>query len=288
MRKIVVLFTFILALAVAGNAQTSKKHKPSAAVRTQSSQSTTSKPAATPAKTGATALDTSTTPATTEAPAANLSGPVYEDEKQPLPPAKITAAKTVAPTPSELPTGTAIRMKLDMPLSSRENREGDAFSGRVTEAVTVRGRTIIPVGASISGRLTRVSDPRRFSGTGSMRLMPENVILPNGKSYAINASMVDTSIPKKLKVDDEGRIKAKGFSAGDKIEMITGSGAGAVIGTIAGGGKGFLIGTMIGGGAAAVHWMSKKHPVEVPAGTELIMEINRPITVATASLTAGE
>lgn len=285
MRKTVVLFTFILALAVAGSGQTTKKHKPSAAVHTKSAQSTPSKTSAAPS---ATATQTTATPASTNAPAANLTGPVYEDEKQPLPAAKIIPTKTVTPTPSELPTGTAIRMKLETPLSSRENREGDAFNGRVTEPVAVRGRTVIPVGASITGRLLRVSDPRRFSGTGSMRLMPESVILPNGKAYAINASMVDTSTPKKLTVDDEGRIKSKGFSANDKIEMITGSGAGAIIGTIAGGGKGFLIGTMIGGGAAAVHWMSKKHPVEVPAGTELIMEINRPMTVATASLNAGE
>lgn len=288
MRKTVVLFTLVLVVVLTGNAQTSKKHKPSAAVRPKSNQATTSRTtAATPAKAAVPASQATETPSGAAAHATSVNGPVYEDEKQPIPTARTTTAKLV-PTPSELPIGTAIRMKLETPLSSRENREGDAFSGRVTEAVTVRGRTVIPAGASVTGRLARVSDPRRFSGSGSMRLMPESVMLPNGKAYAINASMVDTSTPKKLTVDDEGRIKSKSISPGDKIEMITGSGAGAIIGTIAGGGKGFLIGTMIGGGAAAVHWMSKKHPVEVPVGTELIMEINRPMLVATASLNAGE
>jgi hypothetical protein len=45
---------------------------------------------------------------------------------------------------------------------------------------------------------------------------------------------------------------------------------------------------MIGGGAAVVHWLTKRHPVDVPAGTELIMEISRPMTVSSTPLTAGE
>ena len=289
MRKTVVLITLALAVVLSGNAQTSKKHKPSAAVRTTSSQkSMTSKPAAAPAKATATAEDTTAVPPTIAAPATNLNGPVYEDEKQPVPTAKIASAKTTTPTPSELPTGTAIRMRLETPLSSRQNREGDAFSGRVTQPVTVHGRTVIPVGASITGRLLRVSDPRRIAGSGSMRLMPESVMLPNGKAYAINAAMVDTSTPQKLTVDDEGRIKSKGIGSGDKVEMIAGTGTGAIIGTIAAGGKGFLVGSMIGGGVTVVHWLTKRHPVDVPAGTELIMEISRPMMIASAATNAGE
>jgi hypothetical protein len=179
-------------------------------------------------------------------------------------------------------------MKLETPLSSHQNREGDGFSGRVTEPVIVNGRTIIPVGSSITGRLLRVSDPRRIGGSGSMHLLPESVMLPNGQSFLINASMVDTSTPSRLTVDDEGRIKSKGINSGDKVEMVAGTGTGAIIGTIAGGGKGFLIGSMIGGGATVVHWLTKRHPVDVPAGTELIMEINRPMTVASTPMTAGE
>jgi hypothetical protein len=179
-------------------------------------------------------------------------------------------------------------MKLETALSSRQSKEGDGFSGRVTEPVIVGGRTVIPVGSSITGRLLRVSDPRRIGGSGSMHLLPESVMLPNGKSFLINANMVDTSTPSTLTVDDEGRIKAKGINSGDKVEMVAGTGTGAIIGTIAGGGKGLLIGSMIGGGATVVHWLTKRHPVDVPSGTELIMEINRPMTVSSSPMNAGE
>jgi hypothetical protein len=261
----IVLLAIALAASLIGNAQTAKKHKPSAAVRSNSSQ-------------GSKATPTTST--------ATTNGPVYEDERQPVP-TTMTKASVKSP-PDDLPTGTAIRMKLETPLSSRQSKEGDAFSGRVTEPVIVNGKTVIPVGSSITGRLLRVSDPRRIGGSGSMHLLPESVMLPNGKSFLINASMVDTSTPSKLTVDDEGRIKSKGINSGDKVEMVAGTGTGAIIGTIAGGGKGFLIGSVIGGGATVVHWLTKRHPVDVPAGTELIMEINRPMTVSSTPLTAGE
>lgn len=265
MRKTIVLLAFALAASLVGNAQTPKKHKPSAAVRSTSPQSSTATP-----------TNSTATP----------NGPVYEDEKQP---ARSPVTRTsVKSSPADLPTGTAIRMRLETALSSLRSKEGDGFSGRVTEPVTVNGRTVIPVGSSITGRLLRVSDPRRIGGSGSMHLLPESVMLPNGKNFLINASVVDTSTPSKLTVDDEGRIKSKGINSGDKVEMVAGTGTGAIIGTIAGGGKGLLIGSMIGGGATVVHWLTKRHPVDVPAGTELIMEINRPMTVSTTPMNAGE
>ena len=293
MKRTIVVLVLLLATTLVVDAQSKSKHKPSAAVHKTSqtaagtSSSTTPKPRATTTPGVATPDSGTTAPSVEE----NLpsSGPLYPDEKGPLPsPAPRVAARTAALTPSDLPAGTAIRMKLQSSLSSRSNREGDAFSGRVTEAVIVRGTTVIPVGASITGRLLRVSDPRRIAGTGSLRLRPERVMLPTGESYAISASMVDTSTPKKLTVDDEGRIKARGFNGGDKTEMIAGTGTGAIAGTIIAGGKGTLVGSMVVGGATVVHWLTKRHPVDVPAGTELIMEISHPMTVSSTPLQAGE
>ena len=297
MRKIIVLLMLLLAASIAISAQTKHKRKPSAAVRKHStaSSATTShktvKPAAQPATASNTNATTPAAPAAESfsAPDTSKNGAIYADEKGPLPVAPKTVTKKDAGlSPSDLPTGTAIRMKLQTPLSTQSSHEGDAFSGRVTEPVVIHGRTVIPVGASVTGRVLRVTDPRRIAGTGSLHMMPESVMLPNGQSYAINASMVDTSTPKKLTVDDEGRIKAKGVSSGDKAEMVAGTGVGAIVGTISAGGKGLLFGSMIGGGATVVHWLTKRHPVEVPAGTELIMEVSRPMTVSSEPIIAGE
>lgn len=295
MRKFIAPMVLLLTVSLTVSAQPQSKHKPSAAVQKRSHKTPTStstsaaRPgvATTPKPETIDSSATSSTPPVKE-PLPN-NGPLYPDERGPLPaPALKSAAKTAGPTPSDLSAGTAIRMKLHSSLSSRSNCEGDAFGGVVTEPVVVRGTTVIPAGASISGHLLRVSDPRRITGTGSLRLRPESVTLPNGQSYAISASMVDTSTPKKLTVDDEGRIKARGFNGGDKTEMIAGTGAGAIAGTIIAGGKGTLFGSMIVGGATVVHWLTKRHPVDVPAGTELIMEINHPMTVSSTPLLAGK
>jgi hypothetical protein len=128
------------------------------------------------------------------------------------------------------------------------------------------------VGSEIAGRLLRVSNPRHIAGTGFAAPAA-------GKRHAARRST-----PARLTVDDEGRIKAKGVSSGDKVAMIAGTGTGAIVGTIAAGGKGLLC--MIGGGATLVHWLTKRH-MEVPAGTELIMEISRPMTVISTPMSAG-
>src|SRR5436189_935629 len=61
----------------------------------------------------------------------------------------------------QLPTGTAVKMRLVEAVSSDGNKAGDSFSGRVSEAVMLDGRTVIPVGATIEGKVMRVSSPRR-------------------------------------------------------------------------------------------------------------------------------
>jgi len=254
MKKIVALLALALAASILGTAQTSNRQKPSPSV----------------------VRDTATRPTPAVAPS------------YPATQAKATQCAKLTDDNADLPTGTAIKMKLETALSSRESKEGDGFSGRVTEDVVVNGKTIIPVGASVSGRLLRVSDPRRIGGVGSIQMLPEAVMLPNGKSFAINASLVDTSLPSYLKVDEEGRVKGEGISKGDKVEMAGGTGTGMIVGAIAGGGKGLLVGGMVGGGATVVHWLTKRHSVDIPAGTELIMEVSRPMNVSTAPMSAGE
>ena len=50
-----------------------------------------------------------------------------------------------------LPTGTAVKMKLETTLATFSSKAGDPFSARVTEPVVVDGKTVIPVGATVEG-----------------------------------------------------------------------------------------------------------------------------------------
>src|SRR5579862_4528721 len=79
-----------------------------------------------------------------------------------------------------LPTGTSVKMKLETTLATFSSKAGDPFSARVTEAVVVDGRTVIPIGATVEGRVTKSDGPRRIAGKPTIAIFPENLILPNG------------------------------------------------------------------------------------------------------------
>ncbi len=62
-----------------------------------------------------------------------------------------------------------------------------------------------------------------------------------------------------------------------------GTGGGMLIGGLAGGGKGLLIGGVIGASVTVAHWLGKHRSAMLPAGTELVMELNRPMTMTATS-----
>ncbi|PYP90077.1 MAG: hypothetical protein DMG65_12370 [Candidatus Angelobacter sp. Gp1-AA117] len=206
-------------------------------------------------------------PATTDAPATTAAQP-----------AKTEAQAKPAAIPA-LPVGTAIRLKLETPLYSGSTKPNSEFYGRVTEDIKLNDKVIIPVGSSLQGHVMQVSNPRRFKGKPMIQLKPESVTLPNGQKYIISAAVVDTNKINGTDVDDEGRIKGPGHTDRDPMEIGIGTGAGAVIGAIAGGARGSLIGAGIGAGGTLVHWLTKHNYAYLPAGSEIIFELSRPMTV---------
>jgi hypothetical protein len=184
-----------------------------------------------------------------------------------------------------LPAGTAIRMKTSNTITTL-NRRGDRFSGSVTEPVLYQGRVIIPVGSTVQGNVLRTSSPRRIKGKPMIDLHPESVTLPSGESYLISATVVDTGNPKVLDVDEEGQIKGPGHSSNDLVIGGIGTGFGAGVGALAGGPEGALIGAGVGATASTVRWLMNRNELTIPSGTELILELNRPMS--TASRTAAQ
>jgi hypothetical protein len=192
---------------------------------------------------------------------------------------KATMTVNVAPMPA-LPMGTAVKMKLETILSTVANKPGDPFAGRVTEDVAMNGKIVIPVGSSIQGKVTRVNAERRYKGKPSLELHPEQVTTPNGDKYTLNAVVVDTDKASKTKVDDEGHIKGEGIDGRDKMEMAAGAGAGAGLGALmTHSGKGALVGGIVGGTSAVIYWLSKHKHATLQPGTEIVMELSRPMTL---------
>ena len=182
-----------------------------------------------------------------------------------------------------LPAGTAVKMKLEIPISTKTSRVGDTFAGRATEPVLLNGKTVIPVGAAITGQIVKLTEPRRIKGRPTIELRPDSITMPNGEKYDFHATVVDTDPSTKTSVNDEGQIKGKGRDGKDVRNIVIGTGAGVGVGAIAGGAKGAFIGGAIGAGVTVAHWLSKHKSAELPAGSEIVMELNRPMSLSATS-----
>lgn len=181
-----------------------------------------------------------------------------------------------------LPAGTSIKVKLETTLTTSASKTGDAFSGRVTEAVLLDGKTVIPVGATVEGRVTQVSSPRRIAGKATIGIFPESLVMPNGDHFMLNAMLVDTGLRHGTDVNDEGQFKGKGHDGKDLTQIGMGTGGGMLAGGLIAGAKGMLIGGAIGATATVTHWLTKRRSTELPAGTELVMELSRPLEMKAA------
>jgi len=182
-----------------------------------------------------------------------------------------------------LPAGTALKVKLETNLATYSSKQGDPFSGRVTEAVQLDGKEVVPIGATVQGRVTRVDEPRRYTGRPTIGIFPEVLIMPNGERFMLNATLVDTSVRNGTDVNSEGQFKGKGHNGGDLTEVGMATGGGMLIGGVAGGGKGLVIGGAVGATVAVAHWLGKKNSATLPAGTDLVMELSRPMDMSAAT-----
>jgi len=182
-----------------------------------------------------------------------------------------------------LPAGTPVKVKLETTLATFTSKAGDRFSGRVMETVVANGKEVIPVGATVQGRVTKVNEPRRIAGKPTIGIIPDTVVLPNGEKYALSAAMVDTNLRGGTDVNEEGQFKGAGHDGKDLAEVGLGTGGGMLIGGMAGGGEGLLIGGAIGASATVAHWLSKHRSGVMPAGTELQLELTRPMTMSVVS-----
>lgn len=204
-----------------------------------------------------------------------------------LPCILLMAAMATAQISAPVPAGTALMVKLETTLATFSNKPGDPFQGRLTQAVVVDGKTVIPAGATVEGRVTKVDEPRRIAGKPTIGIAPEALLLPGGERVSLYATLVDTDI-KGTDVNQEGEFKGSGHDRRDEMEAGGGTAGGMLIGGLIGGPPGVLIGGVVGAGSTGAHWLSKHHSATMPAGTTLTIELNRPLTMTPAVASPGQ
>jgi hypothetical protein len=199
----------------------------------------------------------------------------------------LAAATVMAQTSASVPSGTALMVKLQTTLATFSNKVGDPFQGRLDQPVVLNGQTLLPAGTIVEGRITKVSEPRRIAGKATLGILPEAVILPTGERYFLDATLIDTNIGSGTDVNDEGQFKGSGHDRRDQLEVGGGAAGGMLIGGLVGGPPGILIGGAVGAGSTTAHWLTKHHSAVLPAGTELTLELNRPLSMTPPVVASG-
>src|ERR1700691_2534890 len=202
--------------------------------------------------------------------------------------ASLTLIASFAWAQTALPPGTAVKMKLETTLATFSSKAGDPFSARVTEPVVMEGKTVIPIGTTVEGRVTKTSEPRRIAGKPTIAIFPETMVLPNGDKFLLNATLVNTNAGRGTDVNPEGQFKGDGHDGKDLAEIGLGTGGGMLVGGLAGGGKGILISGAVGATVTVAHWLGKHRSAMLPAGTEMVMELNRPMMMSVAAPSNGQ
>jgi hypothetical protein len=179
-----------------------------------------------------------------------------------------------------LPAATVLRVKLTQNISTASARVGQRFQAALSQPVEAEGQVFLPAGSLIDCRVDRAQGVRRFHGKPLLAIKAIGVHLPDGNLLAFNATVVDTSNPHHLNVDEGGRVRGADSNPMNKVESVALGGSGAVAGIIMAGPQGMLIGAGTGVAIAAGHILVKHRELTLTAGTELIFELDAPATYA--------
>jgi hypothetical protein len=182
-----------------------------------------------------------------------------------------TASNTASAAPAQIvvPAGTEMTVTVDQKLSSKTSEAGQSFMATVAQPVTVEGRTAIPKGSSVSGKVLRAKAKGKIKGEGELAITLTSVTI-RGKNYPLAVGSLDST------------IKGKG----KRTAVTTGGGAagGALIGGLAGGGKGAGIGALVGaaGGLVGGAFTGNKQ-IEIAPETPLTFTLSKSLSVPARS-----
>jgi hypothetical protein len=157
-----------------------------------------------------------------------------------------------------IPTGTAVEARLESSLDTATSSVGDMVLARVAKPVRVGGKTIIPEGSGLNGRVETIASATE-AAEGRVRIVFREIQFPDGRRYP-------TWITKSFSASPPNRKLRYALYVG------LGAGAGSLIGGRTARVSGILGGTLVGFLIAANSGDSNRPDLKLRPGRRLQLQ----------------
>jgi type IV secretion system protein VirB10 len=181
-------------------------------------------------------------------------------------------------------TGTHILLSMINSVSTRQAQVGDKIYLETAFPIFVNGKTVIPQGSWVTGRVTEVKRPGHVKGKGELQIHFDSLTLRNGVSRNFNSDLgaLDASQNQTLNHEQSKVISESGKKT-DTVAVVGATTAGTVIGSGIGAASGHAgMGAGVGAGAGAAAGLlgtllSRGPEAMLPKGSTVEMVLDRPL-----------
>ena len=166
-----------------------------------------------------------------------------------------------------VPAGTVLTVTTDQRLSSAAMAQGARFTTTVTDSVRVDGYTVIPAGSRLAGVVTVIRRANR-SDSGVLGVDFDELRLAGDGTVAIDGKLTSTDPAERRQID----------ARGDSQVVLVGGrqGVGATIGAVGASEGSDPVAGILGALGAL---LSEGSDVELPAGTSVAVQLERPLVL---------
>lgn len=179
-----------------------------------------------------------------------------------------------------IPSGACIPAMTNMVLSSEFLTIGQGVSIPIANNFYYNNTLVAPSGSSINGTVIQAKKAGRAGINGQLMIKFTNILTPYGQMIPISGK-IRTDDGTGLLVGGTKMDTTKAYAKDIAIGAGAGALAGVILGPISGGkaGKGSAMGTAVGAtaGIAKSLW-DRGIEVEIPAGSQLDIVVDQPIT----------
>jgi hypothetical protein len=177
-------------------------------------------------------------------------------------------AQMALPPQLTLRRGSFVTVRIDQPLSSDRNQQGDAFAATLVRPLVVDGVVVAERGQTLGGRVEEAQRAGRVQGVSRLAVQLTDLSLADGRQLPIQTQLISRSGP-----TSEGR---------DAGTIATTTVMGAAIGAAADWGRGAAIGAGVGAVAGTIGvLLTRGHETVIYPESILTFRIETPVTIST-------